>query len=196
MRYFSNWIIQERRTIRFELICPCMQLSALLRLAKRGPESTDRLWENSILQPKRENGPIQVSGQYHHSVLGSIAEFSEAAVRGKRLREQGDGPADRAAGAPAGGEGAMLRVRGNHLEQGVRCRVIRQYGIISRRRGDLARLGEREVQHDEGEDVGRRTELYTPSATAGWRWRTADARSGKTPAARPLLDVLNPRWTG
>ncbi|KAJ6134498.1 hypothetical protein N7523_000820 [Penicillium sp. IBT 18751x] len=182
MRHFSNWVIQYHRIIRLDLICPCMHLSALLRPANRGPGSKDRPWKIAGCGRRRP-----------FNVLGSIAEFSEAAVRGKRLREQGNGPVDSAADPPTSGEMALLRVRGNQLKQSVRCRASRKYGIISRRRGRWTRPGEREVQDYEVEDVERRTELYTPLAAPGWRWRTADARSGKARAARPCLDALNPR---
>ncbi|KAJ5244921.1 hypothetical protein N7489_005017 [Penicillium chrysogenum] len=78
----------QHRIIRFDPTCPSMHRSALLRLVeiKRSP------LENSRARPKAS---IQVSGQYHHGVLGSIAEFPEAAVRGK-IRKQGDGPVDSA----------------------------------------------------------------------------------------------------
>lgn len=58
-------------------------------------------------------------------------------------------------------------MRGDELEQGVERRVIRKYGIISGRRGRWDLLGEREVQHEEGEDVERRTKLYT-RVGRGW----------------------------
>jgi hypothetical protein len=77
MRHFSNWLIQYHR-IRLELICPCMHLSALLRPATRGPESKDRPWR---IPGRDRRRPLKVSGQYHHSFLGPIAEFPEAAVR-------------------------------------------------------------------------------------------------------------------
>ncbi|KAJ5775792.1 uncharacterized protein N7511_000803 [Penicillium nucicola] len=160
-----------------------MHLAALLRLAKRGPESKDRLWEIAC---RGQRPPFKSAANTITVFEFPIAEFSEAVVRGKGVREQvlvrsfcatasrrgigerrpangthGDGPADRDAGAPAGGEGALLRVRGNQLKQGVRCRVIRKYGIISRKPDRWDGAGERELQHDEREDVERRTELYT-----------------------------------
>ncbi|KAJ5404005.1 hypothetical protein N7509_003876 [Penicillium cosmopolitanum] len=52
-------------------------------------------------------------------------------------------------------------------ETGGGCRASRKYGIISVRRGRWSMPGEREVQLDEGEDVERRTELYT--LTSGGR---------------------------
>ncbi|KAJ5775542.1 uncharacterized protein N7511_000553 [Penicillium nucicola] len=102
----GNALQHAHRIIRFDLICPCMHLSALLRLAKSGPEAKDRLWRIAC----RGRRPL----------------FN-------RQKHQGNGLADRAAGAQAGGEKALLRDR----------------------------AGKREVQHDESEDVERRTELYT-----------------------------------
>jgi hypothetical protein len=106
---------------------------------------------------------------------------------------QGNGPVDSAAdapaGAPAGGEGALLHVRGNQLKQGVWCRSIRKYGIISRQRDRWDRTGEREVQHDESEDVERRTKLYTQRCgmVGGGGWQMP-IRGRSVP--------LNHIWTG
>jgi hypothetical protein len=55
-------------------------------------------------------------------------------------------------------------------------------------------LGEREVQHDEGEDVERRTELYTLAGGAERRWRAANAKLGQAGATKPDTGALDLRW--
>ena len=54
-------------------------------------------------------------------------------------------------------------------------------------------LGGREVQH-EGEDVERRTKLYTLAGGGRQAVESSKSKLGQAGAANPDTGALNPRW--
>lgn len=90
---------------------------------------------------------------------------------------------------------AVLTASGAQLKQGVgmSCEPEIRYHFSAARSLENARR-EREVQHDEGEHVERRTELYTPAGGADGRWRAANAKLGQAGVTKLDMGALNPIW--
>ncbi|KAJ6038200.1 hypothetical protein N7499_003536 [Penicillium canescens] len=179
MRHFSNWTIVSHRQVWSDLSDTDQLCCALLKDVQN---------QRTALGDYQgaAGGVIQVSGQYHHSIWSSDAEFSEAAVRGKRLREQRCRRFGRCSSLWRRGTAPCVR---QPAETGrpVPCDPgIRYHFTAARSLGPAGR--ERKVA-DESEDVERRTELYTCVGGASWRWREAE------PPVRGRRGPLDHLWT-